>query len=60
MSRQRFGDKIAGDEKKRQNQNMFRTRLDAVWPDAAQRARCLEGLLDDGLVRLVVEDRYAL
>jgi len=25
-------------------------RLDAVWPDAAQRARCLTSLLEDGLV----------
>lgn len=35
-------------------------RLDAVWDDAAQRERCLDSLLDDGLVAIVGEDRFAL
>ena len=35
------------------------TRLDAAWPDEAQRARALSGLLDDGLL-VRVEGGYAL
>jgi A/G-specific adenine glycosylase len=33
--------------------------LDAVWPDALQRARCLDSLLADGLL-VRAETRYAL
>ena len=39
---------------------VHRTRLEPVWPDADQRQRCLEALLDDGLIRLVEPDRYVL
>jgi A/G-specific adenine glycosylase len=34
--------------------------LDAVWPQAAQRARALDGLIADGLVEPVEGDRYRL
>lgn len=34
--------------------------LDAVWPDADQRERALDSLLDDGLVTIVGEDQFAL
>jgi A/G-specific adenine glycosylase len=37
-----------------------RTRLDLVWADAAQRDRCLDSLLVDGLVEQTVDDRFAL
>ncbi|MBV9314145.1 MAG: A/G-specific adenine glycosylase [Pseudonocardia sp.] len=40
-----------------------RIALDAAWPDAQQRERCLLSLLDDGLVELVSDDpqeRFAL
>ncbi|MGC9668175.1 A/G-specific adenine glycosylase [Planosporangium sp. 12N6] len=37
-----------------------RARLDAVWPDAAQRGRALTGLLADGLVRDVGHGRFSL
>ncbi|QGG42751.1 A/G-specific adenine glycosylase [Aeromicrobium yanjiei] len=37
-----------------------RTVLDAVWPDAAQRERCLDGLVADRLVEPVGEDELAL
>jgi A/G-specific adenine glycosylase len=36
------------------------TVLEAVWPGAAQRDRCLRWLVDDGLVARVSEDTYAL
>ncbi|MBV9292698.1 MAG: A/G-specific adenine glycosylase [Frankiales bacterium] len=34
--------------------------LDAAWPDAAQRARALDGLVADGLVAPLDGDRFAL
>ena len=34
--------------------------LDAVWVDAAQRARCLDGLLADGLVEQTADGRFRL
>jgi len=34
--------------------------LDAAWPDAAQRERCLDSLLDDGLLDLTDDGRFAL
>jgi A/G-specific adenine glycosylase len=37
-----------------------RTRIDAVWPDAAQRRRALAGLVADGLACEVGHGRYAL
>ncbi|MGH3277800.1 MAG: A/G-specific adenine glycosylase [Trebonia sp.] len=36
------------------------TRLDAVWPDAIQRARALDGLVADGLVDPLPAGRFAL
>ncbi|HET9858253.1 MAG TPA: A/G-specific adenine glycosylase [Nocardioidaceae bacterium] len=39
---------------------VHRSRLDAVWADTDQRARCLAGLLDDGLVAQVSLDTFAL
>jgi A/G-specific adenine glycosylase len=36
------------------------TALEAVWPGAGQRDRCLRWLVDDGLVARVSEDTYAL
>ncbi len=35
-------------------------RLDAVWPDHAQRARALDGLVADGLVDPLPDGRFAL
>ena len=35
-------------------------RLDAVWPDRAQRARALDGLVADGLAAELADGRYAL
>jgi A/G-specific adenine glycosylase len=35
-------------------------RLDAVWPDAVQRARALDGLVADGLVDPLPDGRFAL
>ncbi len=35
-------------------------RLDAVWPDAVQRARALDGLVADGLVEPVEQGVYRL
>ncbi len=37
-----------------------RTRLDLVWPDAAQRDRALAGLITDGLVAPTTGDQYTL
>ena len=37
-----------------------RARLDAVWPDAAQRQRAIEGLLSDGLVCEVGRNLFVL
>ena len=37
-----------------------RTRLDLVWSDAAQRDRCLAGLIEDGLVEPLDDDLFAL
>jgi A/G-specific adenine glycosylase len=37
-----------------------RSALDAVWPAAEQRARCLDSLVADGLVARLPDDRYAL
>jgi A/G-specific adenine glycosylase len=34
--------------------------LDAAWPDAAQRERCLDSLLDDGLAELSSDGRVGL
>ncbi len=36
------------------------TRLDAVWVDVAQRDRCLDSLLVDGLVEQTTDGRFAL
>jgi A/G-specific adenine glycosylase len=36
------------------------TRLDTAWPDAAQRARALSGLIEDGLVDVISPERFAL
>lgn len=35
-------------------------RLDLVWLDHGQRARCLESLLVDGLVERTADGRFAL
>ena len=35
-------------------------RLDAVWPDPAQRARALDALIADGLATAVEHEMYAL
>jgi A/G-specific adenine glycosylase len=37
-----------------------RAALDAVWSDAAQRDRCLDSLLVDGLAELLDDGRFAL
>jgi A/G-specific adenine glycosylase len=37
-----------------------REHLDAVWPDAKQRARALDGLVADGLVDPLPDGRFAL
>jgi A/G-specific adenine glycosylase len=37
-----------------------RDRLDVVWPDALQRARALDGLVADGLVEPLPDDRFRL
>jgi len=37
-----------------------RAALDAAWPDAAQRDRCLFSLLQDGLAEQTADDRFAL
>lgn len=37
-----------------------RSRLDEVWPDAAQRERALDSLVDDGLAVRLPGDRYTL
>jgi A/G-specific adenine glycosylase len=34
--------------------------LDLVWPDVAQRERCLDGLVADGLVEPLADERYSL
>ena len=34
--------------------------LESCWPDAAQRGRAISGLLRDGLIELVADDRYQL
>lgn len=39
---------------------VHRSRLDAVWADEVQRARCLASLVDDGLVATTSADTYAL
>lgn len=39
---------------------VHRSRLDAVWADGAQRARCLASLVDDGLVAATSTDTFAL
>ena len=39
---------------------VHRSRLDAVWPQAAQRERCLEGLVADGLAVRLPGEMYAL
>ena len=39
---------------------VHRARLDAVWADTDQRARCLTSLLDDGLVTQLSLDTFAL
>ena len=36
------------------------SRIDAVWPDAAQRERCLAGLVADRLVEAAGPSTYAL
>ena len=37
-----------------------RAALDAVWPEAVQRSRALDGLVADGLVEPLSDDRFAL
>jgi A/G-specific adenine glycosylase len=37
-----------------------RTALDAAWSDAAQRDRCLDSLLVDGLAEQLDDGRFAL
>jgi A/G-specific adenine glycosylase len=37
-----------------------RSRIDAVWPDAGQRERCLASLLSDGLVVTAGDEHFAL
>ena len=39
---------------------MHRSRLDAVWPEDDQRARCLAALVEDGLLAQVSANTYAL
>jgi len=39
---------------------VHRTSLDAAWPAAAQRQRCLDSLVEDGLVARASEETYAL
>jgi A/G-specific adenine glycosylase len=39
---------------------VHRSRLDAVWPEHAQRDRCLASLVEDGLLVRVSPDTYAL
>jgi A/G-specific adenine glycosylase len=39
---------------------VHRSILEATWPSAGQRDRCLQWLLDDGLAARVSEDAYAL
>jgi len=39
---------------------VHRSSLDAVWPDAAQREKCLDALLADGLVARVGPETYSL
>jgi A/G-specific adenine glycosylase len=39
---------------------VHRSRLDAVWSDEIQRARCLASLVDDGLAVATSEDTFAL
>jgi A/G-specific adenine glycosylase len=39
---------------------VHRSRLDAAWPDAAQRERCLDSLVADGLARRTGPDSFAL
>lgn len=39
---------------------VHRSRLDAAWADAAQRSRCLDALLADGLVAQLATDTYGL
>ena len=39
---------------------VHRSSLEAVWSEAAQRERCLAGLVDDGLVARLSADTYAL
>jgi A/G-specific adenine glycosylase len=34
--------------------------LDAAWDDAAQRSRCLDSLLADGLVEQTADGRFRL
>jgi A/G-specific adenine glycosylase len=37
-----------------------KAQLDAVWPDAAQRERALDGLVADGLVEPLDDATYSL
>jgi A/G-specific adenine glycosylase len=39
---------------------VHRSTLERVWPSAGQRDRCLEWLVEDGLVARVADDGYAL
>ena len=34
--------------------------LDAAWPEATQRERCVDSLLDDGLLDLTADGRFTL
>jgi A/G-specific adenine glycosylase len=42
------------------DQPVRRSRLEATWPDAEQRDRCLASLLADGLAEQVAPGRYQL
>ena len=39
---------------------VHRSRLEAAWPDRAQRDRCLRTLIDDGLIAQAAVDSFVL
>ncbi|HET6908773.1 MAG TPA: A/G-specific adenine glycosylase [Mycobacteriales bacterium] len=45
---------------RQQHDPVSRARLDAAWPDAAQRARALSGLIEDGLVEATGDGHFRL
>jgi A/G-specific adenine glycosylase len=44
----------------RESTSVSRSRVEAMWPQAEQRERCLAGLVADGLLAQVAPDRWAL